>query len=133
MHISVITCDPPDPIPHTSYLPNNLIEHAWNTPIEYTCDTEYHYVSGGNITTCNESGSFPPSDVNCSGKFYHVYFILYTFLLVSKCSRSNLGENFRNICVLLTFVREDAWGPLIVRIYNQIRGLEARSFRASIL
>ncbi|XP_060554824.1 uncharacterized protein LOC132715776 [Ruditapes philippinarum] len=66
----IITCDPPAPIAHTSYVPNGLIEHDWNTSIDYSCDADYHYVSGGNITTCNESGSFPPSDVDCSVKHF---------------------------------------------------------------
>lgn len=65
--ISVITCDPPAPIDHTFYVPNNLIEHDWNTDIDYSCDPGYHYVSGIKKTTCNESGVFPPVDLDCSG------------------------------------------------------------------
>ncbi|XP_053393015.1 uncharacterized protein LOC123564401 isoform X2 [Mercenaria mercenaria] len=63
---TIITCDPPDPIAHTFYVPNNLTEHDWNTSINYSCDPGYHYVSGENISTCNESGAFPPSDIDCS-------------------------------------------------------------------
>lgn len=65
--ISVITCDPPAPIAHTKYSPNNLTEHDWNTAVEYTCEADYHYVSGVNIATCNETGEFPPVDFDCSG------------------------------------------------------------------
>ncbi|XP_053383373.1 uncharacterized protein LOC123564671 [Mercenaria mercenaria] len=62
----IITCDPPDLIPHTFYVPDGLVEHDWNTDISYSCDPGYHYVSGGNVTTCNESGTFPPLDIDCS-------------------------------------------------------------------
>ena len=64
---SVITCDPPAPIAHTEYTPNNVTEHNWNTSIHYSCHDDYHYVSGVSMTTCNETGVFPPVDFNCSG------------------------------------------------------------------
>ena len=49
------------------YTPNYLTEHDWNTALVYTCDADYHYVSGVNVTTCNETGEFPPVDFDCSG------------------------------------------------------------------
>ena len=45
--------------------PSNLIEHDWNTAIEYTCDADYHYVSRVNMTTGNETGEFQPVDFDC--------------------------------------------------------------------
>ena len=46
---------------------SNLTEHDWNTATVYTCNANYHYVSGVNMTTCNETGEFPHVDFDCSG------------------------------------------------------------------
>ena len=44
---------------------SNFTEKDWNYTIVYTCDANYHYVSGVNMTTCNETGEFPPVDFDC--------------------------------------------------------------------
>ena len=72
---SVITCDPPVAIDHTMYTPV-LTEHDWNTDILYTCHSDYHYVSGIDTTTCNETGNFPPVDFDCSGSFQIINLVM---------------------------------------------------------
>ncbi|XP_052776697.1 sushi, von Willebrand factor type A, EGF and pentraxin domain-containing protein 1-like [Mya arenaria] len=66
---TIITCDPPPTLPHANYTPF-LVEHDWNTAITYTCEEDYHYLGGSYQSVCNESGSFPPSDLNCSAPHF---------------------------------------------------------------
>jgi len=72
-HVSpftVITCEPPTTNLHTSYTPVQPT-HDWNTTVDYMCDSDYHYINGSFQSVCNESGSFPQSDIlDCSGNCY---------------------------------------------------------------
>ena len=84
--IPVVTCDPPADIAHTEYSPSQ-VEYIWQTEIHYDCDPLYHYIGGVNVTTCNESGIFPPVDFDCSGKLenYITYYEdLLTYIKIHK-------------------------------------------------
>ncbi|WAQ96233.1 CSMD1-like protein, partial [Mya arenaria] len=65
----IVTCDPPPPVPNAIYEPIQST-HDWNTAITYTCGEDYHYLGGSYRYLCNESGSFPPSDMNCSAPHF---------------------------------------------------------------
>ena len=90
---SVITCDPPAPIAHTEYTPNNVTEHNWNTSIHYSCHDDYHYVSGVSMTTCNETGVFPPVDFDCSGNTIRYIKQLLLFSNDNRYLIDLIGEN----------------------------------------
>ena len=62
-------CDPPVvAVPHAATYTPFLTEHEYNTIVTYECDEMYHYVSGGYSMTCNETGTWPGVNLDCTSK-----------------------------------------------------------------